>query len=131
MISDTSNWQEWMGFLWPFLFWILWGKGTFHKAGFNWTFLTLRQGEPQMLLCGWIKFCHKNICGYPCPELRTWKFWILDYVPTKEIRQKLRTGHPKIKLALGYLTIVTTPDSQKHFRGPNRFLMDGMMGYPV
>ena len=31
------------------------------------------------------------------------------------------TGCPKIKLALGYLTIVSTSDSQEHFRGPNRF----------
>ena len=31
------------------------------------------------------------------------------------------TGCPKIKLALGYLTIVSTSDSQEHLRGPNRF----------
>ena len=31
------------------------------------------------------------------------------------------TGHPKIKSALGYLKIVSTPDSQRHLRGPNRF----------
>ena len=29
-------------------------------------------------------------------------------------------GHPKIELALGYLTIVITLDSQRHLRGPNR-----------
>ena len=31
------------------------------------------------------------------------------------------TGCPKIKSALGYLTIVSTFDSQEHLRGPNRF----------
>ena len=29
-------------------------------------------------------------------------------------------GHPKIELALGYLLIVITLDSQRHLRGPNR-----------
>ena len=29
-------------------------------------------------------------------------------------------GHPKIELAIGYLTIVITLDSQRHLRGPNR-----------
>ena len=36
------------------------------------------------------------------------------------------TGCPKIKLALGYQIIVSTPDSQICWRGPNRFLTDGM-----
>ena len=33
----------------------------------------------------------------------------------------IQTGCLKIKPALGYLTIVSTSDSQEHFRGPNRF----------
>ena len=36
-------------------------------------------------------------------------------------RSSLSTGCPKIKLALGYLTIVSTPNSRMHSRGPNRF----------
>ena len=31
------------------------------------------------------------------------------------------TECPKIKLALGYLTIVSTSDSQNYLKGPNRF----------
>ena len=37
------------------------------------------------------------------------------------INNRNNTGCPKIKLVLGYLTIVITSDSQEHFRGPNRF----------
>ena len=35
--------------------------------------------------------------------------------------ENISTGFPKIKSTLGYLTIVSTSDSQKHFMGPNRF----------
>ena len=30
-------------------------------------------------------------------------------------------GCPKIKLSLGYLTIMSTPDSKKYFKGPDSF----------
>ena len=44
--------------------------------------------------------------------------WNPLYLPTEGNHP---TGCPKIKLALGYLTIVSTPESQKHLRGPKRF----------
>ena len=74
-----------------------------------------------LIVASYFGWKHYNIRRNSADTYRLFRDQRSDSVVRGKLCHFVYTGCPIIKLALWYLTIVSTSDSQEHLRGPNRF----------